>query len=172
MIEHVPDDFALFSEVAAAARLGSQFLITVPADPGLWSPHDESFGHYRRYTAERLAMVFEGLPLEIRLLSYLNSRLFPVVRAIRAVDGLRDVAVGDSGTDFFTPPGPVNDLLTAVLAGEAGKLVDGLDAPGSSRRLPYGRGISPIGFVRRLAGDSDPRNMPAHTPPDIHSPRN
>jgi SAM-dependent methyltransferase len=170
VIEHVPDDFALFSGVAAAASPGSQFLITVPADPGLWSPHDVSFGHYRRYTAERLAMVFDGLPVEIRLLSYFNSRLYPIVRAIRAVDGFRGEAVGDSGTDFFTPPGPVNDLLADVLAGEARRLIGEIDAPGSPRALAYGRGVSLIALVRRLDGDLQPRTKPDHVPPDLHSP--
>ncbi len=52
VLEHVPDDFALFSAVAAAVRPGSYLLITVPADLRLWSAHDESFGHYRqRYDA-------------------------------------------------------------------------------------------------------------------------
>ena len=170
VLEHVPDDFALFSSVAAAAKPGSHLLVTVPADPRLWSPHDVSFGHYRRYTAERLAMVFEGLRLEIRLLSYFNTRLYPLIRTIRSVNERRGASAGDSQTDFFLPPDPVNDLLARVMAGEANRIVEGIDAPGPRRGLPYGRGVSLIALVRRLAGGLEPRTMPASTPPDFHSP--
>jgi SAM-dependent methyltransferase len=170
VMEHVPDDFALFSGVAAAAKPGSHLLVTVPADPGLWGPHDVSFGHYRRYTAERLAMVFEGLRLEIRLLSYFNTRLYPVIRTIRSVNRRRDTWAGENETDFFQPPDPVNNLLAHVMAGEATRIVEAIDAPGPRRSLPYGRGVSLIALVRRLPGSLDPRTMPPGTPPDIHSP--
>lgn len=170
VIEHVPDDFALFSEVAAVAKPGAQFLVTVPADPRLWSPHDVSFGHYRRYTAKRLARVFEGLPLEIRLLSYFNSRLYPVVRAIRAVDEWRGASAGENETDFFMPSAPVNDFLTGLFAGEADRLVRGLDETGPERKLPYGRGVSLIAVVRRLPGELSPRTRPDDVPDDIHDP--
>ena len=49
VLEHVADDYAMLSELLAAASAGSHFLLTVPADESLWSEHDESFGHYRRY---------------------------------------------------------------------------------------------------------------------------
>ena len=44
----------MLSELLAAASPGCYFLLTVPADPSLWSEHDESFGHYRRYDRARL----------------------------------------------------------------------------------------------------------------------
>src|SRR6185295_20126636 len=43
VLEHVPDDFELLSSLMAAAPVGTNFLITVPADLSLWSEHDESF---------------------------------------------------------------------------------------------------------------------------------
>ena len=39
----------MLSGLLAAAAPGAYFLLTVPADESLWSEHDESFGHYRRY---------------------------------------------------------------------------------------------------------------------------
>ncbi len=55
VLEHVEDEYALLSQLLAAVQPGTKFLITVPADPALWSPHDESFGHYRRYRAGRFS---------------------------------------------------------------------------------------------------------------------
>ena len=57
VIEHVSDDFAMFSSVAAETKPGTHFLITVPAEDALWSKHDEASLHYRRYEAPRLRHV-------------------------------------------------------------------------------------------------------------------
>ena len=49
VLEHVADDRGLLAPFIEAAAPGTWFLITVPADMTLWSPHDEHHGHYRRY---------------------------------------------------------------------------------------------------------------------------
>ena len=64
-------------------------LITVPADLRLWSGHDESFGHYRRYDARRLAKIWEDLPIEPLLVSHFNRRLYPLIKGVRAVNRWR-----------------------------------------------------------------------------------
>ena len=71
----------LFSELLAAARPGTYFLLTVPADQGLWSEHDKSFGHYRRYDLHRFEQIWQGLPVTPLLASYYNTRLYPGVWA-------------------------------------------------------------------------------------------
>ncbi len=159
VIEHVEDDFEIFSRLAAAIRPGAQILITVPADPSLWTQHDVSFGHYRRYTPRRLELIWEGLPLELRLLSHFNSRLFPVVKAVRTLKGRGEGTAGELETDFFIPPKPVNTTLTRLFAGEAGRLERGLDDPG--RRLPYRHGVSLLALLRRLPGEMEPRTRPS-----------
>ena len=52
VLEHVEDDFALLSELLAAAA-PALFLLTVPADMALWSEHDDR-RTYRRYQQARL----------------------------------------------------------------------------------------------------------------------
>ena len=64
VLEHVPDDFRLFSLISAAIQPGAYLHVTVPANQRLWNRHDESFGHYRRYDRERLSQLWEGLPLK------------------------------------------------------------------------------------------------------------
>jgi SAM-dependent methyltransferase len=156
VIEHVEDDFALLSEVLALSSPGAHVLITVPADMSLWSQHDESFGHWRRYDAARLRATWRGLAVEERLLSYFNARLFPIVKVVRGIAKWRRRAAGAAGTDFVMPPGPVNSALESFFAGEAQALDRGIDR-GS---MPYRHGASLIAILRRGEGPIAVRAKP------------
>jgi SAM-dependent methyltransferase len=145
VLEHVADDFAMMGELVAAAAPGSHFLVTVPADPSLWSEHDESFGHYRRYDRRRLEQLWADLPVDALLVSYFNARLLPLIRSIRAWNRLRGRASGHAGTDFWMPPAPLNRLLDATFAGEGGVLEDVL----RRRRRGYRAGASLLAVLRR-----------------------
>lgn len=145
VLEHVADDRAMFAELFAAAAPGCRFLITVPADMSLWSKHDESFGHYRRYDIDRLADVWRGLPSTTLLLSYFNSRLLPIVRLARAWNRRRGQTSGRAGTDFRLPSRPLNSLLKAIFAGEARRLVGSL----RGQKRGYRAGVSLAALVRR-----------------------
>lgn len=145
VLEHVEDDLGMFSELVESASPGSFFLVTVPADPRLWSQHDESFGHFRRYERPRLEQVWQGLPIEPLLVSHYSARVYPAVRAIRGVGRLRGKACGRVGTDFWMPPALVNRILTAAFAGEGRTLEAALDG----RRHGYAAGSSLIAVLRR-----------------------
>jgi 2-polyprenyl-3-methyl-5-hydroxy-6-metoxy-1,4-benzoquinol methylase len=162
VLEHVPDDYAMFSELLAAASPGCHFLVTVPADESLWSEHDESFGHYRRYDRARLEGIWAGLPVTTLLLSYLNSRLLPVVRLVRAWNRRRGRVAGRAGTDFWLPSPPANSLLTVLFAGEARRLTAAL----RGRTRAYRAGASLVALLRREAGPIAIRPKPASLPPD------
>src|ERR1700682_110009 len=115
VLEHVPDDFELFSSIFSATQPGTYFLVTVPADLALWSEHDVSFGHYRRYDLARFRPVWDGLPARVVLASYYNSRLYPLVKLVRWWNRRRHKSSGQAGTDFRLPSGPVNRILETVL---------------------------------------------------------
>lgn len=166
VLEHVPDDFAMLSELLAAARPESYFLITVPADESLWSKHDESFGHLRRYDQRRLERLWADLPVEPLVVSYFNSRMYPVIRTVRAFTWRNGRAWGRAGTDFWMPPAPVNRLLEATLAGEGKLLEDLLDG---RRRHGYRRGASLLALVRRRPGPIAVRTKPHDVAPDRHT---
>ncbi len=157
VLEHVADDFRFFSELAAAAGPGAVFLITVPADMALWSMHDESHGHYRRYDRARLVRLWEGLPLRTLLVSHYFARVYPLVRLARAVSRWRGRAWGAADTDLAMPPAVVNRLLIRFTAGEGRRLSAAL---ASSRARRYRRGVSLLALVRRQAGVIVPRNQP------------
>jgi len=162
VLEHVADDYAMFSELLAGATPGSYFLVTVPADESLWSEHDESFGHYRRYDRARLEGVWAGLPATTMLLSYFNARLLPIVRLVRARNRRRGQAAGRAGTDFWLPNRPVNAMLKTVFAGETNRLVMAL----RGQKDGYRAGASLVALVRREVGPMAIRPKPANLPPD------
>lgn len=148
VLEHVDDDRRLLAGLVERATPGSHLMITVPADPSLWSHHDVTLGHRRRYDGAMLARLWVGLPVTVRLLSAFNARLYPAVRAARTFSRLRGRASGLNGTDVVVPPRPLNALLERVFAGERTRLTAALDG----RRAGYRRGSSLIAVLRQ---DSD-----------------
>jgi SAM-dependent methyltransferase len=167
VLEHVPDDFLMLSTLLAAARPGAHFLVTVPADLSLWSQHDESFGHYRRYDLDRFQRIWRGLPVTTRLASYYNSRLFPLVKLSRAASRRRGQAGGQAGTDFWMPAAPANRALEEVFAGESRALRSSIRGGGGTA---YRRGVSLIALLRREAGEIEPRSKPADLAADHYDP--
>ena len=145
---------------------GAHLLLTVPADRTLWSPHDVSFGHYRRYDRARLAMLWEGLPVRVRLVSYYNTRLYPLIKAARMVGRWRGRALGAAGTDFALPPGFLNRQLTRTMSAESGRLLRVL----AGESPEYRRGVSLVAVVRREAGVVPHLFKPASAGPDLYCP--
>lgn len=167
VLEHVPDDFEMLSKLWKAAAPGCLFLITVPADERLWSPHDESHAHYRRYDQERLERIWQDLPATPLLVSYFNSRLYPLIRSARQVSRWLGRGSGVNDSDLKMPAGITNKLLRNVFAGEATGLLKQLDGKRSSGP---GYGVSLIALVRREAGEVTPYKRPDDVPNDLHHP--
>jgi SAM-dependent methyltransferase len=147
VLEHIEDDRRFLAGLVAAARPGAGFLVTVPADPRLWTEHDVSFGHRRRYVPRTLRAVWAGLPVAEVALDGLNTRLAPMVRAVRWSNRRLGRTSGRAGTDFEMPPDPVNAALIRLFAGESGRLLRALRA---GRRRDRTRGVSLLAVLRRL----------------------
>ena len=162
VLEHVEDDFAMLSQLLASLRPGAHLLITVPADPSLWTEHDESFGHWRRYDVERLRATWRDLPVDERLMSPYNARLYPIIKTVRAVSKLRKRASGAAGTDFNMPAPFVNQWLERLFAGEVSALEKHIDRG----TAPYRRGASLVAILRRRDGEVTPRAKPPGLPAD------
>lgn len=146
VLEHIQDDRGFLADLVAAARPDARFLITVPADPRLWTEHDVSFGHFRRYVPSTLRAAWAGLPVEELTLAGLNTRLYPLVRSIRWLNRRRSATSGRAGTDFEMLPGPVNALLTSLFAGESRRLLRSL----ATRRGGARAAVSLLAVLRRL----------------------
>jgi SAM-dependent methyltransferase len=72
VLEHVEDDAAAVTTMGRALRPGGRLALLVPAHPRLYGSLDESFGHHRRYTPQRIQTLIEGAGLELCDLYHFN----------------------------------------------------------------------------------------------------
>ena len=164
VLEHVREDAALLESIVDSINPGAHVLVTVPADMTLWSPHDEVYGHFRRYNIPTFKKIWQRLPVRPRLLAPMNTRLYGCIRAARALSSLRGKANGQAGTDLRVPPAPVNWALQRTFAAEREPLVQQLRRgdPGPTRR-----GVSLIAVLQRTSDTTAtqpiPRDHPATT---------
>jgi SAM-dependent methyltransferase len=83
VMEHIEEDFLVISEISRVLRSGGRFLISVPEDPKLWSSHDVSVNHVRRYTRNSLLNILEYTNLKVTNLWSTLFLLRPVVVVAR-----------------------------------------------------------------------------------------
>lgn len=167
VLEHVADDFSLLADLVSLTSPGTYFLLTVPAGMELWSQHDVSFGHYRRYDEERFRRIWRDLPVDERLVSHLNSRLYPLIHLLRSRNRRRRQTWGDHGTDLHVPPPLVNRFLEWLFAGERKRLIDVLRG---KRSRGFDTGVSLIAILRRTEGEPLSFTRPDDVPEDVHQP--
>ena len=151
VLEHVADDAWFLSDLFATIRPGSQVLITVPARMSLWSKHDATSGHYRRYELGKFRSLVNRFAVDTRLLSYFNARLYPAIYLARFATRGLGTTVGYGGSDFFLPPSWLNRALAAAFAGESRRLERLIDAPGA-RSYPIG-----VSLITLLRSNSEQR---------------
>ncbi|MEM9828708.1 MAG: class I SAM-dependent methyltransferase [Planctomycetota bacterium] len=170
--EHIRDEFEFLSELTCRTRPGAFAIVTVPADPDLWSEHDEALFHYRRYDAKRLAMVWDGLPWTPIAISGLNYRLAPLIRAIRKWQPRRESS-SSPRTHLKQPSQWVNRTLEAIFAGESKFLIRQLrreQPPVDDAVVPHRNGVSLFAVLRRDEGRCQPRVRPSDCPADLFDP--
>jgi len=110
VLEHQEDDRGFLAELTEKMDPGATLLLTVPAEPWLWSAWDAMLGHYRRYTKQSLRAATASLPLEIEEESYLFPELIPLglLRRLRMRDG---DAADPEGAEFPELPKALNEAL-------------------------------------------------------------
>lgn len=146
VIEHIEDDHGALARLVEALSAGARILLTVPADMTLWSRHDETAMHFRRYDRAGLRAVWHGLPVRELMMSSFNTHLYWPIRAVRTVTRLLGAAAGRGNTDFALPPAPLNRLLTGLMAAEAGPVAAALDDPAKG----FHRGVSLVAILERV----------------------
>jgi SAM-dependent methyltransferase len=135
VLEHVRGDVASLRAIHRRLKPGGAMVLTVPANPWMWSAHDAAHHHFRRYTKRQLAKVLRDAGFEVQLLSYFNTLLFPLIAAARIVGKI----AGREAADDSLPSGPVNAALDKIFGLEAGLLA----------RVPMPFGVSLIAVARR-----------------------
>jgi SAM-dependent methyltransferase len=124
LLEHLQDDDAAVAEVRRVLKPTGTYLVAVPADPKLWSDHDEAVDHVRRYTRQGLLDLLDRGGFEVTDVRSWNVLLRPVVAMRRRTS---------SGSDLDDVHPLVNFGLRSIITAERYLPVGGL--PGVSLLL-------------------------------------
>ena len=135
VLEHVVDDKASMAALFGLLKPGGALLLTVPANPWMFSAHDVAHHHHRRYRKREIAALAHGAGFKIDLLTPFNTLLFPVIAGARALGKV----TGKEGGDDALPAAPLNRLLEGVFASE--RWLAG--------RVPLPFGVSLVAVLRR-----------------------
>jgi SAM-dependent methyltransferase len=127
VIEHLDDDVLALRELRRVAADGARLVLTVPAYQWLWSGHDVSVHHRRRYTAELLRERVEAAGWRPAVETYFFATALPAVALVRTVR--RRFSNGDGKSDLSMPPAPVNRLLELPTLAEAKAIERGARLP-------------------------------------------
>ena len=135
VLEHVADDAGLMEAIRDRLKPGGALLLTVPANPWMWSEHDRAHHHHRRYRKRDIARIARAAGYDIQLLSPFNTLLFPLVAAARVAGKL----IGSKANDDVLPGAAVNGALRGIFGFER-RLIG---------RVPLPFGVSLAAVLRR-----------------------
>lgn len=127
VLEHIKDQVGALKEWHRVLKDDGAIVLTVPAYQWLWTSHDDSLYHERRYTTKRLEQAAKEAGLRAQKRSYAVVFSLPLVVGFRFLNK----ALGrkmDAETSYVNVPGSVNKLFTNILSGEA-KLHSKLNFP-------------------------------------------
>jgi SAM-dependent methyltransferase len=135
VLEHIDSDRDSLVTIKSLMNAGAYLVLTVPAFPFLWGPHDTAHHHKRRYVAATLRTALTGAGLQIAHLSYFNTLLFPLIASVRLIEKMRP----DGNGDLAIPSPLINRILEAIFASERHLI--------SRIRLPFG--VSLLAVARK-----------------------
>jgi SAM-dependent methyltransferase len=120
VLEHLDDERGSLCAVRSSLKPGGRLLLTVPALSWLWSQHDVTHHHRRRYRAIELRCLLGDCGFAIDYLSYCNFVLFPAIAIVRLLQRLRVPALsnGNGRHDLMMPPRGVNAALLRLFSCE------------------------------------------------------
>ncbi|GAB4549207.1 MAG: class I SAM-dependent methyltransferase [Anaerolineae bacterium] len=139
VLEHLPDDRQVLSDLHNMLTPNGVLLLTVPAHLSLWSYFDESAYHVRRYGVVELRDKLQAAGYVVEFISQYMMSTYPLLWLRRKFIG-RNHTSGNSAEAHvlakqeLTIVPVLNELLTAILSLEAGWISQG-------RRLPFGTSL-------------------------------
>ena len=140
VLEHLADDRAALAALCVRTGSGRRLVVTVPAQPTLWSYADEYAGHYRRYTPRDLVQLLEQAGFRVEYHTPFMAALYPLLwlgRRLAAVRNRRRLAP-KGRRELFAQELKVRPWLNRVLT-----WLHRWEAPWIARRgqLPWGTSL-------------------------------
>ncbi|MFA5401192.1 MAG: class I SAM-dependent methyltransferase [Dehalococcoidia bacterium] len=143
VLEHIEDDVKALCEIHRALRPGGYLILTVPAYQSLWSRHDDTSHHIRRYSKKALMAKLEHSGFSVSRVTFFMFFLFPLLASIRLISRIfnfdKNKNKGINGSLEYKTIPVINDIFLALLRLEK-YLIRNMD-------LPFG--VSLIAVVRR-----------------------
>ncbi|MFQ5473771.1 MAG: class I SAM-dependent methyltransferase, partial [Dehalococcoidia bacterium] len=103
VLEHVEDDDGFLQEIRRVLRPGGFVLVSVPAYQFLWSDHDVSLHHHRRYVRRTLTGSLKRNGYEVIRASYGFAGILPAVAVVRWITRLFPRRNGPTSSYVPTP---------------------------------------------------------------------
>lgn len=114
VLEHIREDSRALAEWNRVLKPGGKLLITVPAYQWLWSDHDESLHHYRRYALSGLHSTVNREGFKVNKRSYIIVFSFPLIVTYRFIASFKSNKK-DKQSSYVFLPGPVNNIFIKFL---------------------------------------------------------
>ncbi len=117
VLEHIENDQTVLREYYRLLKPGGVGLISVPAFQMLWGPHDEWFGHVRRYSRHELSEKIKASGFEIVRCDYFKCIFFLpmlILRNLKRMFKLYD----EVKTDYISIPNWMNQMLRLWIVNE------------------------------------------------------
>ncbi len=119
VLEHIEDDDSALKEWSRVIKPGGHLILTVPAYQWLWSEHDESLHHFRRYTASLVHKKLNVAGLHVTKKSYMIVFSFPLIVGYRLVSTILPRSDKKKAASYIILPTPINRLFIIFLQIEA-----------------------------------------------------
>ena len=118
VLEHIEHDEDALKEWLRVLKPGGCVVMTIPAHRWLWSAHDTSLHHFRRYTTREVKNKAKNVGLHPKRVSYAFAFSLPMVVGFRVINKILGRKV-DAETSYVSVPQSINSLFTRLLAIEA-----------------------------------------------------
>lgn len=115
VLEHIDDHVGALKEWKRVLKEDGAIVITVPAYQWLWSDHDVSLHHKRRYTKKLLAAAAHQSGLSVERNSYAIVFSLPLIVTFRLINKILGRKT-DSETSYVDVPSWVNAMFAGLLS--------------------------------------------------------
>lgn len=121
VIEHLTNDITAIGRAIKTIKKDGLMLITVPANPNIWSLIDVFSGHKRRYTKNTLIHAMKESGLSVKFIQYYNIPLLPLqaFRKTLLTNHYGNLAINDYSLEIIKkhlsiPVWPLNNIFSIV----------------------------------------------------------